>query len=39
LGKPSKLFSQKVLPEFLNIRLGFQNNQIHSTSKLRPMPY
>lgn len=39
LGKPSTLFSHKVLPEFLNIRLGFQNGQIHSTSKLRPMPY
>jgi hypothetical protein len=39
LGKPSTLFSQKVLPEFFNIRLGFQNKQIHSTSKLRPSPY
>jgi len=34
LGKPSNLFTYRILPEFLNIRLGFQKEQVYSTSKL-----
>ena len=38
-GKSSKLFTYMILPEFLNIRLGLQKEQHHSTSKLSFSPY
>jgi len=34
LGKPSRLLSSKILPEFLDIRMGLQKAQLYSTSKL-----
>ncbi len=34
LGKPSRLLSSKILPEFLDIRMGLQKQQVYSTSKL-----
>jgi Fe-S-cluster containining protein len=39
VGTPSPWFTQTVLPEFLDIRLGLQKEQIHSTSKRHPTPY
>lgn len=38
LGKPSKLLTYRILPEFLNIRLGLQREQLYSTSKLSFSP-
>jgi len=34
LGKPSRWFTYRTLPEFLNIRLGLQREQFYSTSNL-----
>ena len=34
LGKPSTLLIHKIIPEFINIRLGIQKKQFYSTSKI-----
>ena len=33
-GRPNGLFAHKILPEFIDIRLGLQREQFYSTSKL-----